>query len=245
MKIAISFITLVGVTLISGCAHQIAQDRPQALSTKHIFLKNYQLGETKRASVGEPIIQIKDYYATTVGQSNMVASESFTVDGTFVHQSFNQGQVIPVKGQVNISGKNFAVLPIDGNPLHFKALLVDDDGVISNKLATNGNEGLITMIYTYSIIPSSVRMNREISEKVLTEKGYQNYEVLYNGSDKNSMFFTYREFSPDGIAKTAFYQNLTYEAKAKTIKFKNFKINVTSSNNEGIEYVITEDSISN
>ena len=47
-----------------------------------------------------------------------------------------------------------------------------------------------------------------------------NYELLYTGVSATGLNLTYREFSPEGLARVAFFQNLTYEAAAKSIAFE-------------------------
>ena len=175
----------------------------------------------------------------------MTPTEDFSLDGTLVHQKFSMGQKLEVKGKVVIDSVEYSLAKYVGSDFEYQALLISDDGTIHTKVGSFSPQvgGLIPVIYTYTITPPTAKMVRVEQEKVVTEKGYQNYELLYNGSDKNSMYFTYREFSPDGLARTAFYQNLTYEANAKTIRFKGFKIDVIKSNNEEIKFVITEDAI--
>ena len=56
--------------------------------------------------------------------------------------------------------------------------------------------------------------------------GFINYELLYTGSNASGINLTYREFSPEGLARVAFFQNLTYPADARSITFKQLRIRV-------------------
>jgi hypothetical protein len=229
----------------SGCAHEIQRDAPVAKPINHIFNKSYKIGEVKTVSVGEALIQVKDYYVTKFGTSAVTPSEDFTVDGALVHEKFSMGQKLDVKGRIVIDNVPYSIAKISGSDYEYRALLIKDDGTISSKIGNYNPQlgGMIPMIYSYTIAPSTAKMERIEQEKVVTEQGYQNYEFLYNGSDKNSMYFTYREYSPDGLARTAFYQNLTYEANSKTIRFKGFRIDVLKSNGEEIKFIVVDDSI--
>ena len=233
---------------LTGCAHQIQRDAPVASAASHVFNKSYKLGEVKTVPVGEALINVKDYYVTKYGTAMVTPTQEFSFDGPGLHEKFKMGQKLNVKGKVTIDNVGYNIVPIDDtNNYGYRALLVKDDGTISNKLGSNNPQvgGIITAIYSYSITPDTAKLERIEEEKIIAEKGYLNYEFLYNGSDKNSMYFTYREYSPEGLAKTAFYQNLTYEANSKTIRFKGFKIEVLKSNGEEIKFIVVEDSIKN
>jgi hypothetical protein len=53
-----------------------------------------------------------------------------------------------------------------------------------------------------------------------------------------SRFF---ELSGGNMARAAFYQDLTYNKKQKTIRFRNLTIDTEEVNNEKIVYKITQD----
>lgn len=231
--------------ILNGCAHQIHLDTPIAKPTNHIFHKSYIVGTVKTVAVGEAVIQVKDYFVTNIGTSAVTPTEDFNVEGTLVHEKFSVGQKLEVKGKVMIDNIQYSIAKYTGTDYVYQALLIKDDGTIHTKIGGYSPQagGFITMIYSYTITPPTAKMQRVEQEKIVTEKGYQNYELLYNGSDKNSMYFTYREYNPEGLARTAFYQNLTYESNSKTIRFKGFKINILKSNGEEIKFVITEDAV--
>lgn len=230
---------------LNGCAHQIQRDTPVAKPADHIFQKTYTLGEAKTVSVGEALIQVKDYYVTKFGTSAVTPTEDFSVDGPLIHEKFSVGQKLDIQGSVELDNVQYSIAKFTGNDFAYKALLIKEDGTVHTKIGSHSSQlaGLIPLVYTYTITPATAKMQRIEQEKVITEKGYQNYELLYNGSDKNSMYFTYREYSADGLARTPFYQNLTYEANSKTIRFKGFRINVLKSNGEEIKFVVVDDAL--
>lgn len=72
-------------------------------------------------------------------------------------------------------------------------------------------------------------------------KGYINYEIVFTGKSSNQLNFVYREFSREDLAKQAFFQNLTYSAEERHIRFRNLLVRVDRVNNEGISYVVLQD----
>jgi hypothetical protein len=242
IKAAIAISVIIAT---SGCAHQIERDVPVSQPAKHVYEKNYNLNAVKVASVGEPLIQVKDYYVTKVGQPVMTATSSFSIVGTLVNEVFDSSRKLEVKGKTSIDGISYTIAAFRYEGDGYQALLVRDDGTVHNKVANYSRQvgGVIPMIYTYKITPEVAKVVRAEEEKVAVEKGYQNYEILYTGVDKNAMRFTYREFTPDGIARTAFYQDLTYEPNASYIRFKGFKINILKAGSEEVKFSVVADSL--
>lgn len=57
----------------------------------------------------------------------------------------------------------------------------------------------------------------------------------------SSLFFVYREYTPDNTARPALSQNLTYEADAKIIRYRDVKIEVLSATSETIDFRVLKD----
>ena len=79
---------------------------------------------------------------------------------------------------------------------------------------------------------------------VNTKADYVNFELIYTGTDNTSLFMTYREYTPDNLARPAFFQNLVYPANSDTIRFRDIKIKVHDKANSQIVYTVTEDGFS-
>jgi hypothetical protein len=73
--------------------------------------------------------------------------------------------------------------------------------------------------------------------------GYINYELIYAGMNNVSMNITYKEYSRNDYARPLFYQNLTFEPKAKQIRFKDFVIEILEANIDYIKYKILSDGL--
>ena len=92
-----------------------------------------------------------------------------------------------------------------------------------------------------TFIPPAPIFDRLTDTKVDTNAGYENFELLYNGTDGKSVFVTYREYTSDNLARPAYFQNLTYDSNAGTIRFKKFRIRVVKATSEALSYVVLED----
>ena len=86
----------------------------------------------------------------------------------------------------------------------------------------------------------------EISKKGMGEAEHipgPTIELIYSGKNDISLNVTYREYTPDNLARTAFFQNITYQADAKQIRFKDFVIKIDDISNEKITYTVLEDGL--
>ncbi|MGR3174778.1 MAG: hypothetical protein ACUZ8N_09285 [Candidatus Scalindua sp.] len=95
--------------------------------------------------------------------------------------------------------------------------------------------------FKYKIDPPDAKfINKDITT-IDTDQGYENYELIYTGKDKQALHITYREYSPEDLARTAFFQNLTYPSDAEVIRFKDYKILVDDATSESITFTVAED----
>lgn len=234
---------LMLLALLGGCATQLESLRPGAVTEKHQISKNYEVGVSRTVSVGDAVVKFHDYWLETTESPVMVPDKSVIVEGGSLKLPLNAGSRYPVRGGYTISGIPYTVVAVNENPSIHHALLIAPDGSIHSKgLFTHPQVGgYIEMVISLTPSDPSVRLARETKESVTAKKGYENYEILYTGSTSNSMNFTYREFSPEGMARVAFFQNLTYEANAKSVAFKKYRIAIEKADSESITYKVLQD----
>ena len=73
-------------------------------------------------------------------------------------------------------------------------------------------------------------------------KPYENYEIIYTGRLGENVTFVYREYTPDNLAKPAFYQNLTYNlTEAKLVRFRKLQFEIREASNEQIKLRVLSD----
>jgi len=61
---------------------------------------------------------------------------------------------------------------------------------------------------------------------------------VYTGKGEDGLKLLYREFTPDDLARPAFYQELTYGSDAKVIRFRKLRIAVELADYEMIVYTV-------
>ena len=153
------------------------------------------------------------------------------------------GQKYPIKGRITFEGIEYTSVAVNENPIQHQAVLVKSDGTLHNRvLATGpGINGYVQVIYTLASSNQSAKLTLDSTQIVKSTKGYENFELLYAGTNSNGLNLTYREFSPDGLARVAFFQNLTYEVGARSITFKQYRISVDKSTSEAITFTVNSD----
>lgn len=236
------FLSLMALVVsVSGCAIRVIEDKPVSDAERHEYEQNYKTGEKQKAIVGDPIIKVRDYYVERIAVPAVTPSEDITLKMPGRSMVFHAGWVYPTRGQVTLDGVSYLVVP-HSDDAKAEAAIVRPDGTIdTRRLLLNPSYGAIVQAFGQTVTPPHARMVRVTQARSSTRKGNQNYEILYNGVASGVLQFTYREFSPDDLARTAFYQNLSYDSKAESIRFKAFKIRVHSANSEAIEYTVLED----
>lgn len=122
-------------------------------------------------------------------------------------------------------------------------VFVREDGTITNsygahKLSNNSYE---KSPVTLGVSNPSAKFEMVKEDKIQVSKGYENYELIYTGRSANGIGLTYREFSADGLARVAFFQSLAYDADAKLITFKKFRIAINQATSSEIKFTVLED----
>jgi hypothetical protein len=232
-------VQLAIVLALTGCATPTVL-APTFSEPYRLVEKNYSIGVRQRAAVGEPVIKLKDYYLerrthiTVRPTHDILMTREAPPNLTFL-----AGRAYPVTKTLAVGGVEYFVVPETTNPA-LAALVHPDGRIYPRPLALLGESAGLAWS-DFEIRPEFARMLRDTEDRVVKSKGYSNFELIYNGSTGGSIFLTYREFTPEDLARTAFYQNLTYNASIGTIRFRKFRFQVHSANNETIEFTVLED----
>ena len=235
--------SLVCAAIISldGCSMTMRPEGPRSAGAERQYTKNYTIGEKKTVNVGDAMIKFQDYWVERIESPVVSPERTVNLEGGLVDITFNAGQKYAVVGRIAFDGVEYSVVPVKNSP-DVPAALIKQDGTLLNRVARIMPNGeVVVVVYSMTVSDPTVRMVRDSEQHIATTKGYQNFELIYTGTTATSLNITYREFSPEGLARTAFYQNLTYEAGSKLITFKNFRVAVESASSESITFTVVSD----
>lgn len=239
-----ALIVVLGVFFLSGCATRIHPYKIQDLGTEHVLNKNYTVGVQEEIFVGDAIVSVKDYYVTKYSSQVVTPSSDFSFDGGISHVKGEKDSSLAVVGNKIINGIEYRVVELKDPDAPFAHILIDSNGKAhSNLLVKSASPygGFVTVIYDHAMTPNYVKFISESKQEVSKDNGFINYELIYNGRDDKSFYITYREFSPDNLARPSFFQTLTYSLESKRIRFQKNLIKVHSVDNEKIIFTVMED----
>lgn len=235
---------LLPLTLfLSACATTLPPPTVEHHSEK-IFEKNYVIGQETEAFVGDNIIKLRDYMLLTTELNAVVPTIPFKVKILSNEVEFVPNEKYTVLEYVKNEGqRQKLVLYHQNTPIQLSsfAILIRPDGTISKNTLIMGNFGWQPGLFDAVAIPSSATMENAVKKEIDVHALFENHELLYNGTDGKSIFITYREFTQNDLARPAYFQNLTYDAKAETIRFKKYKIRIIKSDTERIRFSVLED----
>jgi len=218
-----------------GCATPMQREESTFLDSENVKDKNYSIGKSQSATVGEPMVKFQDYWTTTSEKSIATFSNKVTLKGGPVEVTALPNKQYPITGTVTLEGIKYTLVNVGHQ------IMVKPDGTIRDRVGVAGGNGLIVVVWTMSISDPTVTVSKETIRQVDSRKGYENFELLYTGLSAGAINITYREFSPDGLARVAFFQNLTYPVTSKSISFKKFKIEIESASSDNIKFKVLED----
>lgn len=243
---------LLAVLMLTSCSslirYQMIIPKVEIGEVQRIVDKSYELNEIKTSFVGDEIIRVKDYYISKAKDTKVKSLDDFVISGGNVNGTglkvTLQGyanESYDIKGLINYNNQDVYVVQIpDINGYNSNYYpLISQSGEFLNKVIAAG----FVQPGKLSIVPNATIFNKVITEKTDYTKGYLSQELIYSGRNKNEIKIAYREYTEDGLAKPAFYQDLTYQLKDSIIRFKKIKLEILKASNEQIEFKVIEDGI--
>lgn len=234
------FVGFLFSLLISGCATKIQQEPSKFFKPKNVKVQNYTIGKTLTANVGESMVRFQDFWEV-MSETSVASIDKpvrLTGGGATVDVIIEPGVKYNVVGYMKDEFRRYMLIRLSTGHL----AMIKDDGSLHNHVASqvNNNE-IVQVVWDLSNSDSSARVTREIEKRIDVKNGYENFELLYTGVNAAGLNLTYREFSPEGMARVAFFQNLSYSADSNLITFKKYKIAVERANSREIVFKILED----
>lgn len=268
MKKVLLFSFLICLFLIQGCAGSgqwIAMKRMPLTpftvkQTQGVsYEKNYKIGEKKSAFIGQEIIRVKEYARINKSDefiNSFIAPKDFIVTVKYKIDTFQVKIEANKKYQIDemivVNGMPYFLIKLPRESKSYYrdwwGILVSCDGTVIESYIYSYD---FEMLFYPSVITFTpgVQNVKFIAQKDIKDTKDFNvipgmmYEVIYTGKNDISLNATYKEYSASDLARPAFFQNLTYQANAKQIRFKDFLIQIYNVTNEQITYTVLEDGL--
>lgn len=227
------FICAVAAAL-TGCV----QIQPVSSKAEHVSEKNYTIGVERTAVVGESIIRLKDYTAQTA-TTLVVANEACHMHAWQFHVDLVAGQTLPVVGSTDCESATCLVARAPESPGQPLGILVAADGRVQPNFV--GLNIALKQGLRLTIDPPTCRLLPAPTQVVDKTDQQHNYEIVYSGTDGQSMRFSYREYTVADMARPAYSQDFAYPLTAREIKFRDVRIDVVAAKSDSITYIIRAD----
>jgi hypothetical protein len=249
-NIAGLFFSVLIVILFTGCVSITPPTRNlSGLKTEEV--KNYTLGQEYSVNVGESIIVRKSYlYKEAEISDRAKASNDFhatakiPLNKLLIYDGGKDEELL-VLGTTEIKGVTYRIISIGrtSNDLPVGMLATMDGKLTGQGVWRNGYGSWGTATIDFKIDRLDTQFTPVKSIEVDKSQQYENYEIVYTGKSGDNVTFVYREYTPEDLAKPAFYQNLTYNlAEGKVIQFRKLQMQVIEANNEQIKLKVLSDS---
>lgn len=221
------FITIVGLTsmfVMTACTTPVtAVSGKVSHETKTFVETSHKTGEVVSVIVGNPIIEVKRSTGTFKTMPGMVSDTSFT----FTHPkgrriSYTKGTKLAIYGQATVATKLCKLLNVENN----KFVVDPSNGYLLTSLGVIASDNGAIFVEGFEINPKEVIFNdTEVTLPVAATKD-TGYELIYSGRMGGTLNFLYREYTGEGIARTAFNQNISYDSATRMIEFKELKLEI-------------------
>lgn len=250
------FCIVLFIPLIQACSGGWVKVTPidlNQISSKHKlkYSTNYKLNEIRTVYIGQEIIKFEKYTEeiSSIQQVNVpenifgdyAGKGKIEVDAS-VYQ-ISKKILYDDKNSIGDCGQTFYLLEAKPNRDDWRwAFLVGEDGQIYEKALYSFLGSKVWIPPTLSVTPKTILSIHPLI-KVIPGFNGDSFELIYTGKNNVSLNITYKEYTVDKLARPSFFQNLTYEANAKQIRFRDFVLQIHESTNEKLVYSVIEDGL--
>lgn len=218
-------------------------------SIARTFDKNYILDQEKTVFVGQPMIRIKDYFTSTASgkrlkvikddKAPMNVGKLFNICGeTEEGMLVTQIALVPERYECDIDAtqKGFFKFGILVNKNNLMAVQTWSRIHSHDQNEMQKNTGELSL-YLWDMA-----FERLQDKTIDTSRGYENFEIIYSGiSNQNTLRTLYREYSSSDLARSDFFQELTYPIDKDIIRFRDIEIELINIENDRITFKVIED----
>jgi hypothetical protein len=210
------------------------------------YIKNYELGKTKSAYIGQEIIKVSEFPGNH--SKKFFSKQSITIDIEYrFYYSYH------IKTQANREYLSDETMKIDNN-LYYLIKLFDDkhrpwgifvtpDGVVFSQAVYSYEYKMLFYNPQITFTPDVLNIDFSTRKEKKIPLNSISYELIYFGKNDVSLNIAYKEYTPINLKEATFFQKLTYQVNANQINFKDFVIQIQNVTDEKITYTVIEDGI--
>jgi hypothetical protein len=252
---------LICVLLLTGCGGRWININTDAISNREEkiidqsqirYEKNYKIGERITAFVGQEIIRVRSFNEKREIFSSVNEKIVRSQGSLYIHARYNvtnyhikseANKEYQIDRSIQVDNQRFNIIALNDDNGNRWGILIYDNGIVLNDAIYSYEQKKLFYPLFISVSPIVFEISKKKDREIKTTITGPFYELIYSGKNDISLNFTYREYTPDNLARTAFFQNITYQADAKQIRFKDFIIRIEDVSNEKITYTVLEDGL--
>jgi hypothetical protein len=212
-----------------------------------VYETNYKIGEEHSVFIGQEIFKVTSYNKQRSMYQEAVSQKDISIEAIYGADTYRlkitKNDNYPTSGIVDIKGKSYHLIQLFDTYNRPWGILIDDSGGILKNGIYSYEHKMIYYPSSIEIMPDNIKfsLQKKIVDTNVTPGS--SFDLIYSGKNNVSINATYREYSSDNLTKPSFFQNLTYQASAKQIRFKKFVIQIHGVSNEKITYTIVADGL--
>ena len=225
------------------------------VKTEEVDIRNYMVGgKPQTTPVGSTLIRRQKFTSSILEHSGYLEpSDNFTMS-VYHDRTYNieikAGELLQIVGRIMFDNKPHLVIDSRGEPAGIRRgfLLNPVDYSFVQGIQVLQLDGWLvdkTDFYKKTrFFPEGITFKKAQRQTISNSERYLNYEIVYSGINQNTISLMYREYDKEDFAKTAFFQNLSYNLNEKgptIIRFRDLEIKIIGAGNQGIEFVVNKD----
>jgi hypothetical protein len=219
-----------------GCASVQYETGPSFLGSERQSERSYVIGQSTSAFVGNTMIRVQDFRVDRYSSQEVEITNTFNMSGFGLNRQFSEGERFRLGGRTLLNDQEFQFFIVGTY-----GILFDQNGSVQDRVLNLMAYPPTFLVYNYENNGGPGSVSPVINEQINVSGDGQNYEIIYSGTDGNSINLIYREYTDRNLARESFFQNLTYPASSDSIRFRDLLIDVERVSSEEIVFTVVQD----
>jgi len=213
-----------------------------------IYAKTYSIGKQIIAYIGQPMVRWQEGWDT--GKEYIVFEDDFSLNFYYKEPplgNYRSCSIVGKKGYqsailflTEYEDKKYFIVDRECDSGTWVGLLIGEDGKLNESIIADAGHFIGYKLEDVTISPPTTHFELYSGPDM---RGGLSRELIFGGVNNVSINVTYREYTPDDMARQAFFQNIIYQTSAEIIRFQDFKIKVHEVTNEKIVFTVIDDGL--